>query len=421
MTFIIQAWCGYQGYVESVTHGKENLSLKGIEYWRNEIFKNFVLFSLPVFILAILVRITLATLNGQPYNNIFETCVAILIGFVALNRNIKLNLRKGIVMLLLYFSAVVVLSSLDPFGPGALFLLVTTVFATLTLSANLGYISVALHILIGLVFAFLIHTDEFETPLSKRYTLGSWIYFSANLSFLSLICVVVITKVVNGLEGTILQDSRVKTHLKYQADRHAYLHHQLIESGNNYECLFVQNPSPMWVMSIETYDFLQVNDAAVETYGYTINEFLSLNVKDLRLACDPAIINNTLGDQIKPGNRYSYMTRHLKKDKKILDVEISCRSINVNGKQALLAISRDITEQQIYIKAIEAQNERFRKIAYIQSHVVRAPLARIMGLIGLIKLDMDEKPNPEIIQYMDSSTQELDLIIQSITDYSGNA
>ena len=353
MTFLIQGWHGYKEYVESVTREKEPLTSKGIEYWRNELFKNFILYSLPVFILAIFAKLTQTTLFGQPYNVIFETCVAISIGLVALNRNIKLNLKKGIVTLLLYFSAAVVLASLDPFGPGALYLLVTTVFATLTISARLGYISVALHILISLLFAFLIHTDHFETPLSKRYTLGSWISFSANLCFLSLICVVVITKVVNGLEGTILQDSRMKAHLKYQADRHAYLNNKLLESGNNYKCLFVQNPSPMWVIDIENFNFMQVNDAAVETYGYTIPEFLGMNVKHLRLACDPAIINNTLEDQLKPGSGYSYVTRHLKKDKKVLDVEISCRSINVNGRQALLAISRDITEQQIYIKAIE--------------------------------------------------------------------
>ncbi|MES2328130.1 MAG: PAS domain S-box protein [Bacteroidota bacterium] len=51
----------------------------------------------------------------------------------------------------------------------------------------------------------------------------------------------------------------------------------------------------------------------------------------------------------------------------------------------LCCISRDITENYLYTKRIEEQNDQLRKIAWIQSHEVRAPLSDILGLVGLIR------------------------------------
>ena len=52
---------------------------------------------------------------------------------------------------------------------------------------------------------------------------------------------------------------------------------------------------------------------------------------------------------------------------------------------------RDVTNRFEYVQAIEAQNKTFRDITWMQSHVVRTPLARIMGLIQLMEI---ESPYP---------------------------
>ena len=80
---------------------------------------------------------------------------------------------------------------------------------------------------------------------------------------------------------------------------------------------------------------------------------------------------------------------------------------------------KDITERLNYIKAIEEQNENLKEISWLQSHVIRAPLARIMGLIQLIidpKQDIDEKQNA--LNYLLRSANELDEVIHTITDKS---
>ena len=77
---------------------------------------------------------------------------------------------------------------------------------------------------------------------------------------------------------------------------------------------------------------------------------------------------------------------------------------------------QDITERRKYINAIERSNERLREIAWTQSHVVRAPLARIMGLIELLKNQRNNLDNiEEIIDNILNSSEELDKVIRKIT------
>jgi PAS domain S-box-containing protein len=77
--------------------------------------------------------------------------------------------------------------------------------------------------------------------------------------------------------------------------------------------------------------------------------------------------------------------------------------------------SKDITDSINYILAIEDQNARLKDIAWIQSHVVRAPLSRIMGLIEMIKnLPTDRQLNSELLEHILSSAHELDRVIRDI-------
>src|SRR5690606_15270003 len=43
---------------------------------------------------------------------------------------------------------------------------------------------------------------------------------------------------------------------------------QISAAEENYKKLFLNNPIPMWVYDLKTLDFLEINNAAVETYGY---------------------------------------------------------------------------------------------------------------------------------------------------------
>src|SRR6058998_528116 len=64
----------------------------------------------------------------------------------------------------------------------------------------------------------------------------------------------------------------------------------LRSSEKQYGILFQDNPQPMWVFDSETLAFLDVNDAAIQHYGYSRDEFLGMTIKDIRLREDvPAL------------------------------------------------------------------------------------------------------------------------------------
>jgi DNA-binding NarL/FixJ family response regulator len=77
---------------------------------------------------------------------------------------------------------------------------------------------------------------------------------------------------------------------------------------------------------------------------------------------------------------------------------------------------RSIISLSAHIEAIEAQNAKMREISWMQSHIIRAPLARMMGLMYLIKENCDEME--QVVDYLFQSANELDDVIKNITNMS---
>jgi two-component system response regulator len=81
----------------------------------------------------------------------------------------------------------------------------------------------------------------------------------------------------------------------------------------------------------------------------------------------------------------------------------------------LLGFTLDITRQKEQTKSLEMQNLKLMEIAWVQSHEVRAPVARIMGLAQLLKDYPEEKLDlPDALNQILSSANELDEIIRRI-------
>ena len=192
---------------------------------------------------------------------------------------------------------------------------------------------------------------------------------------------------------------------------------QLETSEKRYSDLFHLSPQPMWVYDIETLRFLDVNQAAEKHYGYSSQEFLGMTIKDIRpfedipvLFKELEIINKNTG-MISSGPY-----RHQKKNGEIIYVEIQSNTLPFKNTVGRVILANDVTEHNAYVEAIEKQNEKLKEIAWIQSHVVRAPLSRIMGLIDIIKNhEIDDIENEKLLDYLLVSAEELDNVIKDIS------
>ena len=114
--------------------------------------------------------------------------------------------------------------------------------------------------------------------------------------------------------------------------------------------------------------------------------------------------------------------RHKKKNGEIIQVDILSNNLSYRGKKAKVVIANDVTQRLKYIEAIEEQNEKLHQISWIQSHIVRAPLSRIMGLVPLINEVKNISPETAtMLRYLLASANELDEAIKSITDKTTRA
>ncbi|GAB2635324.1 PAS domain S-box protein [Belliella aquatica] len=194
---------------------------------------------------------------------------------------------------------------------------------------------------------------------------------------------------------------------------------QLEYSEKRYRELFHLSPLPMYVFDKSSFKFLDVNQAAISHYGYTKEEFLTMTVFDIRPSDEIERAKSIILNDEDPGMKTPGVFKHLKKDGELIDVEISYNEIDFEERKALLVLANDVTLKFQYIEAIEKQNEKLKEIAWIQSHVVRAPLARLMGLVNLINMteeDDQEVDKKELLQHILNSTVELDNIIRDITN-----
>jgi PAS domain S-box-containing protein len=135
----------------------------------------------------------------------------------------------------------------------------------------------------------------------------------------------------------------------------------LLRQEKQYRVLFATYPSPTWVYDAETLAFLAVNDAAVEHYGYSREQFLTMTIRDIRPAEDvPALLATGTVTADKP--RASGVWRHRKQNDEIILADIYASAIHFEGHVAQLAIAIDVTEQRKTEEAIRTSEGQLRAI-----------------------------------------------------------
>ncbi len=115
-------------------------------------------------------------------------------------------------------------------------------------------------------------------------------------------------------------------------------------SERQYRLFFEANPLACWVFNASDLRILAVNEAAVQQYGYSREEFIGLNTRDILADESPAAIRTN-----GPAQAFQTATVHKHKTKsgKMLDVEEVWAPLHLNGKDARLAIVQDITAKLV--------------------------------------------------------------------------
>jgi diguanylate cyclase (GGDEF)-like protein/PAS domain S-box-containing protein len=135
---------------------------------------------------------------------------------------------------------------------------------------------------------------------------------------------------------------------------------QLRESEATARQLFAENPQPMWVYDQETLAFLEVNQAAIDHYGYSHDEFLNRTIIDIRPTDDTTRLVTEVTH--REALQHSGMWRHRRKNGELIDVEITSHRLAFQGQPAVLVAIQDITDRLQAQRALRASEAWFRSL-----------------------------------------------------------
>jgi len=164
----------------------------------------------------------------------------------------------------------------------------------------------------------------------------------------------------------------------------------LRETEARYKTLFERNPFPMWVYDVQTLRFLAVNDAAVEHYGYSQEEFLGMTILDIRPPDEIPPLPNDIADLsgalVDPGSWNTTLWRHRKKDGAVIDVEIRSTALSFGGWQARLVLAKDISaERRLETQLRQAQKmDAVGRLAGGVAHDFNNILGVVTGYVEIV-------------------------------------
>jgi PAS domain S-box-containing protein len=138
----------------------------------------------------------------------------------------------------------------------------------------------------------------------------------------------------------------------------------LWRSNEQYRQFFEATPLPCLVFDTSDLRILAVNAAAVAKYGYAREEFAEMNLRNI--VTEEPLPNFTSHQHVPPAG--DLVRRHRTKDGTLLQVEVTWAALNLDDRDARLAIIQDITEKR---KREAAEKEEAMRRLLLE-HVLQA-------------------------------------------------
>jgi PAS domain S-box-containing protein len=128
-----------------------------------------------------------------------------------------------------------------------------------------------------------------------------------------------------------------------------------------YQPLFALSPLPAWVYDNDTLRFLEVNEAAVRSYGWSREEFLGMTLRDIRPPAEQARLD-ALRAASPDSEAYASAAIHRTKAGALRRVEISSYPLEFDGRSARMVLVHDVTERHEAQEALVRSEQKYRSV-----------------------------------------------------------
>jgi len=164
---------------------------------------------------------------------------------------------------------------------------------------------------------------------------------------------------------------------------------ELKDSESKYRTIFDNEIYAICIFDIETFEFLDVNEAHCKLYGYSRAEFISgMTVEDITEDINAS--STAVDDAIEKGTIFIPLRYHKKKDGTIFPVEIVGGPYVWKGKTVMFALVHDITERELTAKELESYRNHLEEL-------VKSRTAELNSANELLKREIEKDKEFEMM------------------------
>jgi signal transduction histidine kinase len=176
-----------------------------LSYYRNQLFYHIVLYTLVFSPIAILPGIIASYRTGFLILAILNVVVFLTLIFLAFVKHIKINVRKLILISILFISSWTLLYELNLEGPGLIYLFTVTIVTCLIHSGKTAYLLILINTILLTFFGLNIEFQWFSLAITENQSVTTWFGIVTNLIFLSIIIVACFEIIFKKLEKIIIE------------------------------------------------------------------------------------------------------------------------------------------------------------------------------------------------------------------------
>lgn len=186
-------------------------------------------------------------------------------------------------------------------------------------------------------------------------------------------------------------------------------------SEEKFRSIFHSEKDAILVFDAETLKFFEVNDAALDLYGYTQEEFLKLIPTDI--SAEPEASNKAvkkLANHLPIGNVADFERKHKRSDGTIFLAEIISSAFILDGRKMICNIMRDITERKRAENQIQFALKEKEVLLREIHHRVKNNMQVISSLLRLQSANIREKQYVDMLKDSQSRIKSMALVHEKL-------